>query len=250
MLLFLLGCGTQTDAERYLKATASPDNPAACDAITDRWLAGECQAMAAAEIAEAGDVDSALAVCTEMSTDDPWQDECFFLISDRIIASGLQAAAICARAGRYQDRCLGHAFGREGRALLKEMTPGEERAAYRELRAMSQGYFDDPQTAGKKLWHLMVEFIASRDIEAPFSAATCGGLAENLCRTGFLTRIRFSVRDARGTEQTLHELCEELPVTLEAAEAAGVTAWEPDIDRVVQSAWRQFCGSSGHSRPR
>jgi len=250
VLLFLLGCGPQTDAERYLKAIAEPDNPAGCEPITDDWLAGECRAMAATATAEHGDVGGGLAICEEMAAHDPWRDECFFLISDRITATGPQAAEICGRAGRYQDRCLGHAFGREGRERLASVTPGEEREAYRELRALSQSYFDDPQTAGKKLWHLMVEFIASRDIEAPFSAATCGGLAENLCRTGFLTRIRFSVRDARGAEQTLHELCEVLPVTVEAAATAGVPAWTPDADAIVQSAWRQFCGNAAHSRPR
>lgn len=250
MLFLLLGCAPQTDAERYLKAIAEPDNPAGCDAIRDPWLVGECRAMAATETAEGGDVDRGLAICETMSEHDPWRDECFFLISDRISASGLQASAICARAERYQDRCLGHAFGREGRALLEDVAYGEEQQAFRDLRALSQRYFDDPQTAGKKLWHLMTEFIASRDIEEPFSAATCGGLPENLCRTGFLTRIRFSVRDAQGAEQTLHGLCAVLPVTIEAAATAGVASWDPDADRIVQSAWRQFCGNTAHGRPR
>ena len=243
MLFFLLGCGPQTDAERYLKALDDPANAAGCEAIADDRLAGECRAMAAVERAMRGDVDGGLAACEAMPASDPWRDECFFLLGDRITATGSQATAICERAGRYQDRCLGHAFGREGRKLLTGVTYGEERQAYRDLRTLSRTYFDDPQTAGKKLWHLMVEFIASRDIEEPFSAATCGGLPDNLCRTGYLTRIRFSIRDARGTEHALHNLCGLLPITVEDAAELGLPSWTADVDPLVQSAWRQFCGS-------
>ncbi len=242
VLLLLLGCQPPTDAERYLAATVNPADPAPCDDIGDAWLAGECRAMAAAAVAEAGDVTAGAAICAGLAEGDPWRDECFFLLSDRTSAQGEQARQLCGRSGRFEDRCLGHAFGREGRAMLEAITHGEELAVYRALREKSAEYFDDPQAAGRKVWHMMVEFIASRDFDRPFSAATCGGLPDNLCQTGFQTRIRFAVRDAGGMERPLHELCERLPVTVEAAMEMGAPVWEADAERIVQGAWRQFCG--------
>ena len=242
MLVFLLACAPTTDAEGYLAAVAEPDNPALCDAITDSWLAGECRAMAASTRAGQDDLEGGLAICRKMPESDPWRDECFFLVSDRITAAGEQAKTICDQAGRYQDRCLGHALGREGRAMLQDVAPGEELDAYRALREKSAIYFDDEQTAARKLWHMMVEFVASRDIDQPFSAATCGQLQENICRSGFLTRLRFAVRDAHGTEQTLHDICRQRPVQVEVAVAAGMPAWTADADGIAQSAWKRLCG--------
>ncbi|MDG1478113.1 MAG: hypothetical protein P8R54_00915 [Myxococcota bacterium] len=241
MLLLFLACNTPTDAEHYLAATADPGNPARCEPIGDPWLAGECHAMAAAWLIEHSDTDAGLAVCGALPPGDTWRDECFFLLSDRMSAAGDQARQVCAQSGQFQDRCLGHAFGREGRAMLQEVATGEERDVYRALRVKSAEYFDDQQTASKKLWHMMIEFVASRDIQQPFSAATCGGLPRRICQTGFQTRIRFMLRDAGGSKQTLHTLCNGQPVEVGAAIALGGPSWEADADALVQEGWRQFC---------
>lgn len=198
--------------------------------------------MAATTLAEQGSLEDGLAACEAMTDGDPWRDECFFLIADRTSAYGEQAKTICARAGRYVDRCLGHAFGREGREVLTQLSYGEELTAYRALRERSQDYFTDQRTGAKKLYHLMVEFVASRDIDQPFSAATCGELPEGICQAGFLTRLRFSIRDARGSEHTLHELCRHRPITAEAAAAAGLPTWTEDASPTAQAAWGQLCG--------
>lgn len=241
MLLLLLACNTPTDAESYLAASAEPGNPDRCEPIEDPWLAGECRAMAAAALVENGDPDAGLAVCGDLPPGDAWRDECFFLLSDRMSASGAQARQVCAQSGRFEDRCLGHAFGREGRAMLQEVEAGGERAAYRALREKSTEYFEDPQIASKKLWHMMIEFVASRDLTQPFSAATCGDLPRRICKTGFQTRIRFMIRDAGGGDQTLHSLCNGQPVAVEAAAALGGPRWAADTDALVQESWRQFC---------
>jgi hypothetical protein len=241
VLLFFLACSPLTDADHYLAATADPSNPARCEPIGDPWLAGECRAMAAAALLEGGDLDAGLDACGALLPGDPWRDECFFLLSDRMSASGEQARQLCAQSGQFEDRCLGHAFGREGRAMLQNVAPGEERDVYRALREKSTEYFSDQQTASKKLWHLMIEFVASRDIQQPFSAATCGSLPRGICQTGFQTRIRFMIRDAGGNKQTLHSLCNGQPVAVEAAVALGGPRWEADTDELVQRGWRQFC---------
>ncbi|MFT5684805.1 MAG: hypothetical protein ACI8RZ_005750 [Myxococcota bacterium] len=242
VLFFLLACNTPTDAERYLAATADPSNPTRCDPIADAWLAGECRTMAAAAVVEGGDVDGGITICGQLTVGDPWRDECYFLVSDRSSASGDQAREICALSGQFEDRCLGHAFGRDGRALLEGVVPGEELVAYRALREKSGEYFAEQQTSSKKLWHMMTEFVASRDFDVPFSAATCGTLPKSICRTGFQTRIRFSIRDSGGFEGDLHGLCGKGRVEVEAAVALGGPRWEADVDEVVQGAWRQFCG--------
>ena len=138
--------------------------------------------------------------------------------------------------------------------MLEGIQPGEELATYQALREKSEVYFTDRRTGGKKLRHLMVEFIASRDFEQPFSAATCGTLPETLCRAGFQTRVRFALRNAGQTEHNLHSVCQLPTVTVEAAAAVGAPAWTEDAEPVVQAAWRQLCGKpvgpGGVARPR
>ncbi len=224
----------------YIDAALHGD-PARCMAIDAPQLRGECLAMAARDQARAGALEDALQTCATMPDGDPWRDECHFLTSDAVEATGEQARDICARAGRFTDRCLGHALGRDGRALLHAAAPGTEREVYRQLREQAQRYFDSDRDAGRKLWHILVEFVASRDGAQPFSAATCGTLPQNICRSAFLSRMRFATRDAGVSEEVLYQRCDSLPVTAAQATEAGLPTWTPDAESIARGAWKMLC---------
>ncbi|MEL6347354.1 MAG: hypothetical protein AAFV53_29840 [Myxococcota bacterium] len=246
ILSLLCSCTTEPSAQAYVEATRRPDQPALCDAIRDPALHGECVAMSAATIADA-DADRRRAdpLCRKLDADDPWRGECFFLISDALNATGEDAQAICADAGIYAERCLGHALQREGAALLQVTPRGQESQAYQDLYQRALALFEGNQrVAGRKVWQIFVDQLAARDIDAPFSPAICGSVPDELCRTVFLTRMRYLNRDVGRIEETLLAACHRLPLSVEDAERSGFPPWTPDIDPVVQQALRQFCARS------
>ena len=244
-LLLSGGCvDPPTDAEAYLAAAADPLDAGACAAIGDPRLRGECLAMVAAEIAQAtGELDVAASRCAQIPAEEAWRGECYFLVVDAVELIGEDARRLCQEAGQYRDRCLGHALQREGRPLLLAAPRGEERAAFRALLERATFYFgDDEAVAGQKVWHLVAEFVASRDRGQPFTAATCGEIPWRLCRTGYLTRARYHFRDTGASTEQLAAACAALPVSPEEAERYGLPPWTEDVDVPVQAALEKLCG--------
>lgn len=250
MVVVLGGCAVDP-AQAYVDAALDPLNPRACRGITDFQLKGECVAMVAAEVAKhTGEVAPAEARCDQLPEGDPWRSECYFLVADTLALVGEDAKRLCLQSGDFASWCLGHALQREGRPLLDAAAAGTEGQVYRQVRERALFYFDDDKAAGQKLWHLVVEALASRDRHLPFSAATCGDVPEALCRSIYLTRLRFTQRDAGHQQDALVTTCRALPLAAADAAAHGVPSWTEDADPIVQAALRQFCDRSRPAQQR
>jgi len=124
-LAAVLGCGSGEPhpLHAYVAAIQAP-GPPACQTIADPVLRGECGALAARDLAPT-DEGAAVRACEAL---DPglWQDECYFLVSDALDATGAKAEALCATAGRFSHQCLSHARSRQERAP-GVLTPGAPR---------------------------------------------------------------------------------------------------------------------------
>jgi hypothetical protein len=113
--LLWLGCnGSDPSAiSAYLQATRDPALRS-CSEISDAGLAGECAALRARDLAKI-DERSAIEACATIAPG-MWQDECYFLVSDAVDATGAKADALCATAGRFSSQTLSHAASRLSRA--------------------------------------------------------------------------------------------------------------------------------------
>lgn len=244
-MMWLLGCSTtaRDPATLYIQAAEDPVAPTACEGITPATLYGECVAMTASEVAAAMGEQAARARCARLMDGDPWRDECYFLISDTLEAAGEQAVSLCNETGQYRSRCVGHALQREGRALLDRFPRGEEAEAYKIIKQRSEYYFNDPKEGGRKVWHLMMEYIASRDYGEPFRIETCGSVPERLCVSAFVTRLRFAERDSGSTTSQLHTLCQSQPRTSETATSLGLMGWADDASHIAKKGLKRLCRS-------
>jgi hypothetical protein len=114
-LLLALSCGSAEPhpLSAYIAATRDPAT-GACAAIADLDLQGECAALRARDLART-DEAAAVSACAAIPAG-MWHDECHFLLSDALDATGDKAQALCATAGRFSSQCLSHARSREQRA--------------------------------------------------------------------------------------------------------------------------------------
>ncbi len=113
--LLALSCGGPEShpLADYIAATRTPASTA-CEDIAHPSLAGECTALRARDLART-DEATAVAACARIPPG-TWQEECYFLVSDALDATGAKAEALCATAGRFNLQCLSHARSREERA--------------------------------------------------------------------------------------------------------------------------------------
>jgi len=198
----LLGCRTAapSDAEAYLSGD--------CPAIGEPALRGECVSFAAAARARGGDRDGAFADCASLRPH-PAADECHFLVVDTLGLGRAEAATACAGAGRYRDRCRGHAVRRDAAGALAAAGPGNERAAWMEIARW-------PGVGPGRARALVVDLLAARATASlALEPSVCGDAPTELCADALTEAGRRSTaaRDA---------LC--------AASAAGPLDWQGAVD--------------------
>lgn len=199
-----LACGPALppDVDAYLAGD--------CSAIADPALRGECVSFAAAARATRGDRDGAFADCAALRPH-PAADECHFLVVDTLGLGRAEAVTACAAAGRYRDRCRGHAVRRDAARALAAAGPGQERRAWMEIARW-------PGVGPGRARALVVDLLAARTTEASApEPAVCGDVPVELCADA-LTEA------GRRSTPTRGALC------------AAVTAGPPDWAAAVAAA--------------
>lgn len=249
----LSGCPAEdaegpSDRERYQdSATLSATDPAAaaamCVDIGDMALRGECTVFAVRALGKIkGDTD---AVCaTLQGAADPWWHElCVFEAVDASGRSGDEAISRCAHSGQFLERCLAHALGREAsRELRASYPPGTEA----DFMAWAQQRMEHYGLVGLTRQPLAQEYTAraladrARDASppgswVPWSLARCGGLPEPVCEEGYRKYLRM----ARGPRDGASICGGDL--TAETVAAAGLPAWEPDVEGLALGVWGKLC---------
>lgn len=223
----LMGCEEPvTPAADYL---AGMGDPAACSAIADVALQGECAAFAAEAQASSGDVTGAKEACAQVAHP-VWGMECWFMVADATRATGEEARGICGRAGRFQQQCRAHAMGREGDAILDQYLPQQPDAAHAALVEALKLWLDGPR-ARRRAAELLSHRLAAHERERPFDVAWCGALPEDICSDALTLRLEPGL--AALSEPERSEACAK-------RETLG-TGWTPASQGVADSAWERLC---------
>lgn len=147
-------------------------------------MQGDCMAWKARKQSEVGDLEGAAATCEGVSAP-LWQSECWFMVSDASAARGQAALDLCARAGDFEEECLGHALGRSLEEALS--LPGTEAQAYQELEQAWLSVYQDPRLSTAKADAMFVSAMLRRP--RPYTASTLGNTPERLALLVLATHI-------------------------------------------------------------
>ena len=209
----------------------------ACASIRDLALNGECMAFAAADRAEA-DWEGAQADCAAIGHS-LWADECGFMVCDRAAVTVVEARSCCASAGRYSERCIGHAVSRAAYAVLETIPLGAEQRAWEATRdvcvdALGEGGAD-------RAADLYVKWLLDRVEGATLRLDDCGTAPTHLCADVYAELVARRAR-AAGTEPAAfaRRACARV-VTRQRAEGLGLPGWEAPVDEAVQQAFKRMC---------
>jgi hypothetical protein len=257
----LAACGAapeRSDRQNYVDALRQQD-PAACAAVRSPARAAECVALSAHALASAGDTERAWRACGDLPQS-PWRDECHFLVTDAASVIGEEARRWCQSAGAFRNQCLGHALNREADQVFDRFARGEEAAALAALTALTSRVVRGGEAEGKA-GRLLVDRLVLRDADLPFHAEVCGDAPAALCAEVYVDRVRATqpVPAPQGTDgppynetasamagataggtEPWRAACART-VSPERAASAGMPTWTPEMDPIVQTAWRQIC---------
>ncbi len=239
-VIWLGACGTgqpvpDPDRAAYLAAIGS--GPAACARIADPHLAGECLAFAAMQQA-ASDVDAARAQCAAI-VDPLWADECGFMVCDRMGLSVDQARSCCVAAGRYSDRCIGHALSRDVYRALDDFRYGEEADAWLAARAVGVNALGPG--GEERVADLFVKWLLDRVEGDTLRATDCGTAPPKVCAEVYAELVaRVAGRQQVDAVAFVRAACARV-VSRSRAESMGLPGWEPPVDLAVQMAFKRMC---------
>ncbi|MEL6342892.1 MAG: hypothetical protein AAFV53_07145 [Myxococcota bacterium] len=235
--LLLVGCEPPIpDREVYLAATRASD-ASQCQDIRNPRLRGECATMIARDVAE-DDLRPGLLICETLRG--LWRDECFFVLADEAEIPFERARRICAKSGRFQNQCLGHALSREARGFLSDLPVGEEPGAFQRLDAYVAESIPSQQRT-PLVRRLMVDRLMQRVTPgAPLSREICGDAPAEICRAVYTEHIRRTDTSAGQPDLAWSRVC---PVqNAEQVISSGLPGWTRDVDEVARDTWRRLCG--------
>lgn len=243
--LLLAGCsGTAeppSDQEAYREALALGETDpaagaAACAGIGEVALRDECLLFAARALAQAR--GEAAAVCADIATVET-RGACILEVVDAMALTGEEARVACTYAGHMQERCLSHAIQRELSREARRFPPGQEQA-FEEFvaeRVVAMGLRSTrPDYAGEQAARLIARRRSRQGPQPPFSMAECGSASAAVCQEAYRVILRERMQGS-----DLAEVICTAPLTVEAVEAAGLPAWEPDAAALAEAAWAQTC---------
>ena len=220
---------------------------AACEAISDERLRGECVLFAAK--AQAMLKRPALAFCHQAPTE-AWKEACAFEVSDMSGLTGRAADEACRLAGDFQARCMSHALQREENTLDSTYPPGKEKdlmAAiwYRIEDLGAEAIEDDPLhiTLTARIISRRFQRAWQQNKNLPFSRDICGTASPEVCSEAYRLTIKM-VSNHRPPEPCT------LPMSQELVLSHGLPIWTAEFDAWAQNAWANVCRrSSGSHHP-
>ena len=227
LLLGVLACGSpKSDAVRYAEALGEAADyesaTAMCAGIGDLGLRGDCKvgAMERHGVLEEAECDAVQS--------DLWQDECRFLLAERLRASGDLTLAIdtCNRT-RFARKCAWHLVQDEAQASV------DEAPAVAEARIAPFLVSRPVPDAGLQFW--IIRFREQAAAGQQIDERVCDEVVDRqTCVEGFFRHLA-SVLDALGRAR-LDEMC--AAEVGARATTGGQTAWaEGPLARSAESRW-------------
>jgi hypothetical protein len=224
-LLFLVACtgtpqvASPADRSRYaeLLADTSPaptEMLAACGALEDALLRGDCQlaALARADREYTGELSG---WCGVVDRGRP-RDECWFVVAERRMRGQQEAAAAeaCSRSGRFEEDCERHLWEQAIVSLTRELAPSSW--AYELHRAAGEidrwgGILPGVDDLSSRMWTRFYERGLSRP-GAPLDLGHCQPLPKPDATRCFVAGTAlYQRRLARRADLAGADLCSQSP---------------------------------------
>jgi hypothetical protein len=243
--VLVLACRSSSDDELYLEALGAPPQRALeiCVKVGEAEVRADCLLGVAERAATSNEPDLAWAACAETPLKG-FQDECAFLVVDRLPLEGPKGWTRCERAGSYRDNCLGHIVTRHLEELDGVPDGVGEEEALRSALAREASKLDLPlqrKHFRRSVTTALTRHVARRWEERPFDEAECGTLDRELCRRSYAETMQ-----PRMDEVDQAAICGS-ELTREAVEAGGGTAWVQGSEALAREAWGKLCESWGFS---
>lgn len=240
LLRALIACGrppAEGEAHRYVQAAASGD-PAACDALEDPMLRGECRVLLLPQVV-ARDGPAAGAALCEALQPGVWADECWFQLAEQVQAEGEEARALCARAGGFRVRCLGHVVNRLAEPLVGELPVGAEPAALAAVQELAEAYLGK-RAGTAKARQVLRQVVVARAGAGDFDPAICGALDPALCEAAYRDLVIAAAGEGDEGHARIRAVCAG-GAALERVRAAGLPGWTPQGEAKAQRGWQGLC---------
>lgn len=238
-LLLLLACA-RPDGDRHayvaaLQATEPAAAVAACEAIEDPVLHGECALFAAAALARSG--ADGRETCGGIAHE-AWRGACYFEIAETMALRGSDAREACGQAGEFRSRCLAHALNRDGPEVANATT--DEAAMLRVLIGQARALGLAGREAEEGATDVVAQHVAGRwrqrnDAVQTFRRIDCGTAGDSACAKAY----RLVVKDAAGRPRPTSPCGDG--ATREAVAAAGLPVWDADLAPLAVRVWAGIC---------
>ncbi len=243
--VWVLACSTRSDEDLYREAlSVSPEAALPiCSQVRDAAVRADCLLGVAEQAALADRPVLAWEACAAQEVGG-FQDECAFLVVDRLPMDGIEGWRRCEAAGTYRENCVGHILtahleGLDG--LHSEV--GEEDVLRKDLARAGRklGVEISGQHFQRSVKTALTRQVARRWRDRPFDESECGSLERELCRRSYAETMQ-----AHMDQVDQAGVCEG-DLSVEGVQAGGGTPWVEDSDAIVAEAWARLCQSWGFS---
>lgn len=172
------------EAQAYAAVLADPSrrDPAACTALADPDLAGDCGVVIAERRIVAGDARAS--VCVPLG-EGVWADECRFRAAEAAMAAGDAdgAAALCLSVRTFRDACAQHLWDPELAAVWQGPDAAAALDRARALHAAWAARLGDATDLDDRFWRHWYRVGFARGVPLPEDPdAFCAGAPPDLAR--------------------------------------------------------------------
>lgn len=241
----LLGCATESDADRYYRLTAGEGNPAGrvaeCLKLSSLTIQSDCQLVVATQS------EDMAGLCPHLA-DPVWRSECYFIAAERLkISAPERAEELCQQATHFRNECIQHlwqfelmSLTRHGSRSFPTLLP---KATALFLRWEDLSADSDMEV---RFWRLFYTggFQRARFL-TPSHCAPLPGAHQDRCRQAVAVQYRKQLHRIAKLPRALSVLCALDPVTSEVASRTRVPELgaEPaaELDVVISEVYGQLC---------
>lgn len=252
LLWMLLGCASESDADRYYRLTAGEGDPVArvaeCLTLSSPTMRSDCQLVVATQSADMAGLCALLA-------EPVWRSECYFIAAERLKNSDPeQAELLCLEVTHFRNECIQHLWQFELMRLIRHgsrsFPASLPKATALYLRWDELSSDSDMEV---RFWQLYYTGGFQRSqLLTPSHCAPLPGAHQARCRQAAAVQYRSQIHRVATLPRALSVLCALDPVTSAAAAQTRVPELraEPaaELDVVLAEMHGQLC-EGGAPRP-
>ncbi|MFT5683059.1 MAG: hypothetical protein ACI8RZ_003986 [Myxococcota bacterium] len=245
LLWMLLGCATESDADRYYRLTTGGGDPARriaeCLKLSSTTMQSDCQLTVVNQAEDMSDL------CESLS-EPIWRSECYFMAAERLkISAPEEAERLCMKANHFQNECVQHLWQFELMSLTRHGSRSFPNALPRAtaLYVRWEALAEDSDME-VRFWRMFYTSGFQRaQFLSPSHCAPLPGEHQIRCRQAAAAHYTKQIRHIATIPRAMGVLCALDPVTSAAAAETRVPelSAEPaaELDAVVVAMHGQLC---------